>query len=45
VPEGAGVAVGCPKIFDIRSLNIPIGVTVRFISPAWMHLESNVLND
>ena len=32
-------APACPKIFDIRLLNIPIGALVRWRATLWMHLE------
>jgi hypothetical protein len=32
-------APACPKIFDIRLLNIPIGAVVRWRATLWMHLE------
>jgi hypothetical protein len=34
VPEFAAPA--CPKIFDIRLLNIPIGALVRWRATLWM---------
>ena len=32
-------APACPKILDIRLLNIPIGALVRWRATLWMHLE------
>jgi hypothetical protein len=45
VPEDAGTAgaaaPACPNILDIRLLNIPIGMSVRFIPAGWMYPESS----